>query len=280
MLKILDAEKGAYAIEFPVVNSELKHIGIGKGEDMSNSEITFEAWVKSTKDENNENVLSGTIFVRGTGAFLYINSNVAKFQVGTTECDDPDIPGIELCLASGTTNINDGNWHHVAGVLTSTAHAHTTTTDCTLDAMAGMHVDIYVDGEWENCSGPLSDYPDGIGVKCGDYDCANYIGRDVAGTKSIFKGIIDEVRIWKEARTAEQIKEWKDKEITPENWKQANPYGKLVGYWKFNEGAGDIANDASGYGNSGAKLLVTGTTEEGEEITASWNDGWVTGYPF
>jgi hypothetical protein len=55
---------------------------------------------------------------------------------------------------------------------------------------------------------------------------------------------LDEVRIWNIARTADSITAAKDRELigTEEN---------LIGYWKFNEGSGSIAYDASIYHQNG-----------------------------
>jgi Concanavalin A-like lectin/glucanases superfamily len=60
-----------------------------------------------------------------------------------------------------------------------------------------------------------------------------------------FKGLIDEVRIWKIARTAAQIKDNMGKELT-------GTEPGLVGYWNFNDSYGSMTvSDKSGNENSG-----------------------------
>jgi hypothetical protein len=61
-------------------------------------------------------------------------------------------------------------------------------------------------------------------------------------TNAHFDGILDEVRIWNIARTAQEIKSTMSVRLTgDEAW--------LVAYWRFDEGAGLIAHDSSTRGN-------------------------------
>jgi hypothetical protein len=61
-------------------------------------------------------------------------------------------------------------------------------------------------------------------------------------TNAHFDGMIDEVRLWNVARTADQIKRTMSERLTGnEGW--------LVAYWRFDEGAGTIARDSSTKGN-------------------------------
>ncbi len=59
-----------------------------------------------------------------------------------------------------------------------------------------------------------------------------------------FDGTIDEVRIWNIARSQAQIQSTINCPLV------GNETG-LVGYWRFDEGSGQIAYDASGHGNNG-----------------------------
>lgn len=58
-------------------------------------------------------------------------------------------------------------------------------------------------------------------------------------------GKIAEARVWSVARTQQQI--WENM------YEIANPESDptLLGYWKFNEGAGNTVKDYSMYGNDG-----------------------------
>jgi hypothetical protein len=91
------------------------------------------------------------------------------------------------------------------------------------------------------------------------------IGTDAAalGTKS-FNGSIDEVRVWNVARTAQEILDNYNKEITSGTG--------LVGRWGMNEGTGTTtANSGSGTGLNGT--LMNGTV-------AGNGPMWVPGAPF
>ena len=68
-----------------------------------------------------------------------------------------------------------------------------------------------------------------------------------------FYGTMDEVRIWKRALSQQEIQNRMYRELDMTN--PADTTG-LVGYWRFNEGMGDIAHDYSQYGNHG--ILVNG----------------------
>ena len=70
------------------------------------------------------------------------------------------------------------------------------------------------------------------------------IGRLVFQTTNFdLDGQADEVSLWNIALTEQQIQDYMYVDLTGE--------GGLVGYWNFNEGAGDIANDAGGNDNDG-----------------------------
>ena len=61
-----------------------------------------------------------------------------------------------------------------------------------------------------------------------------------------FKGELDEIRIWNNVRTPEQIRAFMCRQLD-------NPTSEtnLVGYWRFDEGYGQIAHDYSRYNHQG-----------------------------
>jgi hypothetical protein len=88
------------------------------------------------------------------------------------------------------------------------------------------------------------------------------IGAGQGGTFP-FTGEIDEVRIWNTPRSAEQIRATM---FQPLSGSEAN----LVGYWPFNEGAGQTTVDASGHGNYGVLgLNATDTISDPTWLGAS-----------
>ena len=67
-------------------------------------------------------------------------------------------------------------------------------------------------------------------------------------TDAHFDGMIDEVRLWSVARTAEEIQRTMSERLTGnEGW--------LVGYWRFDEGSGTIAHDSSTRNHDGTLEL-------------------------
>ncbi|MEG4838227.1 DUF4347 domain-containing protein, partial [Microcoleus sp. B9-D4] len=142
--------------------------------------------------------------------------NSLEFAIGTDA-------GTQVVV--GTTNVNDGQWHHVAAVYN------------------GSTMSLYIDGVLE---GTLN-YAGGIPTNAFDV----LIGANAQVTGRNFNGQIDEVRVWNTARTQAQIQGSMNQNIDP------NTAG-LLGYWKFDEGAGVTASDISGTDNSGT--LQSGAT--------------------
>jgi hypothetical protein len=81
------------------------------------------------------------------------------------------------------------------------------------------------------------------------YDNSVLIGRTPAG--DYFKGVLDEVRIWGIARSQADIQAAMNAELT-------GAETGLRGYWRFNEGAGTLADDSSSYSNNGTLLNGAG----------------------
>jgi len=140
----------------------------------------------------------------------------------------------------GSTNVADGQWHHVAAVLES---------DGTPDL---SDVKLYADGVEEyTTAGDLQiNTAGGANVRIGGlsgwavwWPLDNFIWSP-ADSGWYFEGAIDEVRIWNVARSKDQIRADMHRRL------EGNEAG-LVGYWNFDEGQGRIAYDLSPKGNNG-----------------------------
>ncbi|MDD3002945.1 MAG: DUF2341 domain-containing protein [Candidatus Shapirobacteria bacterium] len=137
----------------------------------------------------------------------------------------------------GTSNIADGQWHY----LTWANHNNQT-------------IDLYVDGIREVTGAPstLSD---------GNVGPVNQIGRNWSVSAN---ASIDNVRVYNYARTPAQI---------------AYDYNKggPIGWWKFDECQGSVANDSSGMGNTGSiNVSASGTQTSVGTCTTSgtaWGNG-------
>ena len=66
-------------------------------------------------------------------------------------------------------------------------------------------------------------------------------------------GRADEIGLWNVALTEQQVQDYMLADLTGEEG--------LVGYWNFNEGSGETANDASGNGNHGTISNATWSTD-------------------
>ena len=166
--------------------------------------------------------------------------------------------------SDASKNLAAGRWYHVA---------------CTYD-QATQTVRIYVDGRIQSeetgvgISTPTEDNRINLAMRAlYDYYLANptpdnekkYGGLGISYQFFIgfsyneyrpLNGKIAEARVWSVARTPEQIWENMYEIADPES----DP--TLLGYWKFNEGAGNTVKDYSMYGNDGES-----------EIDLVWPDG-------
>lgn len=130
--------------------------------------------------------------------------------------DAPDLPTSPYL--ESTTDIPLNEWHFVA---------------VTWD---GETLKFYLNGE-----------EDGSGALAGPLalnDQALHIGADFPGGDEYWHGMIDEVRIWNEALRQSHIRAAMNGHATP-------LARALVGYWRFDEGTGSVANDQSKYKNHG-----------------------------
>ncbi len=119
------------------------------------------------------------------------------------------LSGADLSASSGTLNLADGNWHHVAA---------------TYD---GIEKKIYIDGELAGSTyvGPLTlAVPHATNVTIGNTSF------DVN-----FKGGIDEVRVWTRALCQAEIQNNMSGELSV-------PQTSLVAYYQFNQGMASAPN--------------------------------------
>lgn len=192
---------------------------------------------------NNISIPASTTWNFGTGSFVLEGwgktsqttlGNIARYDGGT------GLWGLRLnagrveflianvsrtvALVSTTQTYNDNNWHHFVGLR---------------DAAAGK-LYIYVDGV--SAATPISDQSLNVS-STGTPIIGGYSGSE------LWSGQIDQVQIYNYARTPAQIA-----------WDYNR--GAPVGWWKFDECQGTVANDSSTNGN-GASNGNTGTITVG-----------------
>ncbi|KAA9345809.1 LamG-like jellyroll fold domain-containing protein [Adhaeribacter soli] len=193
-------------------NGFSSYINLGTHNRNITNKLTVEAWIKTTDSKlqmictkyNNPADHGFQLLISGGKAGLYGRD------------------GNNLYKASGlsATPVNDGNWHHVAGIYNSS------------------HWEIWIDGILENSASfsvISADLSNTATLSIGNYELVN---------DHFFNGEIDEVRLWNTARTAQEIRENMCRKLPP------NMPG-LVGYYKLDEGSGNTATDQSSLNISG-----------------------------
>ena len=132
---------------------------------------------------------------------------------------------------SGTSDLRDNSWHHVA---------------VTYD---GTVAKAYVDGELEgeNYFSTGFETSPGYPLKFG------HVNHDV-GSNEHFPGILDEVSIWNIALDQEEI-------LSQMNQELLGSEEGLAGYWNFNEGQGEVAYDMTENQNHGEIVGANYSTE-------------------
>jgi hypothetical protein len=198
--------------------------------------MTWEFWFKSSAET--EQMMLGKLQWSDYYREYFIRLNIyGQFQFVAFE------DGAEATLWARTTPLsyNDGYWHHGA---------------ITYD---GITFKIFIDGE------EVVSVAETRNVHTSTKKFS--IGRQGEDAVQYFEGYIDEVRIWNDVRTEQEI--------------QANMYlelegteSGLIGYYKMNEGSGDVMGDSSSSGYNGTREGATWASplpKTGEE-EPDWDD--------
>jgi len=204
------------------------YINLGNG--LGLSEFTLEAWIKIegsgiTTSSGNGGVTAVPIICKGRGEedannkdcnyFFGYNPTTMKLAADFEEGAIGTSPGLNHPI-NGTINLIQNRWYHVA---------------VTYD---GRKWYLYVDGILD--SSKFINQP--VQNQSIQYASIGTALTSTASPAGYFNGSIDEVRIWKRARTVEEIRYNINMEII------GNEDG-LAGYWKLNEGSGYLVRGAT-----------------------------------
>jgi|GEM_PF-2756605 len=198
---IIHAQQTNTALDFDGIDD---YINIPHDPSLNLINFTIEAWVKTT-----QNIPFARLVTKSVGGnqnySLCVNNGKAHIRFDN---------GFDANVTESTNNINDGNWHHIAGVRNS----------------ATNRLEIYVDGSLSN-----------VQVKSGNPLTGTEpinIGRYSSSFPTpLFHGQLDEVRIWNQALTQSDIQ---NRMNTP---LEGNETG-LIAYYPFQEGIGNGDNTA------------------------------------
>ena len=219
------------AVHFNGTEFTNKYAKVTKKDDSFNfgeGDFTIEVWVKpDIKYDSDPALISDKDWGSGgnPGWVLSIRGDDWKFNAADANRNRYDVSG---------PRINDGNWHHLA-VVAKQDSGLKVITDNLVSVWSGGDA-FFKAGNIDNTVMPLCFAQDGT---------TKYSDAPPAPAQ------IDEIRIWKGAAVDPRvIIEWRNKELdkTHPNW------NSLVGWWKFDEGTGNIVADKSGKGNN-AELI-------------------------
>lgn len=190
--------------------------------------LTLEAWINTTS--TNEQ------YILAKGNNYYLSMNVSTGKVGIFISSVTSVP------LESTTNVNDGNWHHIAATFNS----------------AASELRIFVDGIEENFIA-LGDMPfdSSVPLEIGSRNNTNF-----------FSGQIDEVRIWNTTRSASEIQSNMFESLT-------GGESGLVAYYTFNESSGSTLDDESANANTGTLQNM----EDADWVDASAREPFKTNGP-
>jgi hypothetical protein len=230
------------------------------GFDYSNTSFTVEAWIKPEKDVGV--ILSGganSARITNDGFALYLWKGASTYAPEGC-ADTADAGCLKFAVKSNgtwyaaTAEIKRSllnEWHHVAGVY---------------DKNRGT-LTVYLDGK--ALSGADGNHANGVsGVPALAASGSTFIAVNQTFTPEVilgharkkveiipkpvhwFKGTIDEVRLWTEARSGSDIMACMKRELGGSG--RCGISGTLATYLPFNEGQGATVWDMSGHGNNGS----------------------------
>lgn len=223
-------------IEFPLMDTP------GEVADAYNglTSLTYEALVNVDRfDLNNKDGVCNISTVMGVEQYLLLRIGDANFERQCLQFDGSGNGSQFGKLPSKSDpakKLYSGSWYHVA---------------CTYDQNERV-ARIYVNGKLidevkeAGVAGPTADNKITLAMRALGMPEAYqfFIGKSYNDFRPL-QGKIAEARVWRVARTGDEI--WKNM------YRIENPKDQkdLIGYWKFNDGEGNVVKDYSWVGNHG-----------------------------
>ncbi|OGU54915.1 MAG: hypothetical protein A2V66_02075 [Ignavibacteria bacterium RBG_13_36_8] len=223
-------------------NNDFVNCGNDNSFQISGNQITLEAWIKAAQFQSSTE--DGVIIAKddaengvNLGYSLACGSNgIVQFSISNEQLFETATP---------SNSIQSDQWYHIAA---------------TYD---GSKQRIYINGNQTAESGSFN-------INIGNALNQNFlIGGSPFYDERHFGGNIDEVRVWNIALTQAQIQTMMNIQLGAEYY--TDPTSGLIGYWRFNEGQGQITDDLARDNN----LVLNGDFSYGESF---WELVVITGY--
>jgi len=212
---INEADGNNYALHLTGGDGNSSNVDIS-GFELMSFPYTIEMWFRPEGTQSNN---AGLIYHRPNNVGIQY---VSSWQTPTDRIRF--MTGVPDEYGTTTTNVATDTWHHIAVVLTDSFRT------------------VYFDGEMTQTK---------VGSPELDYSIGKlYLGWDSDGNNRAFKGDIDEVRIWSDSLTPEQLN---DNRLAVLTGNEPN----LIGYWNFDLNSPTVAIDLSNTGKHGP--MVGGT---------------------
>ncbi len=203
-VNFIEADGSNYALSLPGEDGELSNVDIS-GINITSLPFTIEMWIKP---EGSQTANAGLFFNRpGNIGLQYCSgwqgSNLLRFMTTEGEGDTYGSPAL-------TSSVTQDQWHHVAVVMTEQTRT------------------IYLDGvaSTEEATFSTIDFASGT----------TYIGYDSNASAKAFKGLIDEIRVWSDSISPDDLNANKLEIL---NGDEAN----LVAYYNFDLNSENVTPD-------------------------------------
>jgi hypothetical protein len=186
--------------------------------------FTEAAWFKTTQTPTQS--MAGICMSLGGQLSGQYEKGIGVTQSGKAGAYTFELGGASARIISGSTIINDGNWHHVCSVFNGQTKTY----------------QLYVDGRLENFQPHKQTFQYGGTTFL---TCGFFFGTGgTVGTWETYIGSIDDVRIYNRALTPQDV-------LSMYRYSQPDLTMGLILYYKFDEGSGTTATDSSGNGRNG-----------------------------
>lgn len=176
--------------------------------------LTVEAWIKPDLPEQEASIIAKDETLKKRDYFLGINTD-GRPSFGAT------VNGNWFEAVSKKFVMQPETWYHLAGSFDGK------TLQIFINGKADGEVPIFKDEEDNEKMGKLSNTAKKLSF-----------AQSAEGTKNPFSGSIDEVRIWKRARSEDEMQADLHQRLT-------GLESNLAGYWRFDEGDGTVVHDQS-----------------------------------